>query len=760
MTNKLSVILPRFGVHVTYQGSKLSVQVPGRYNLVGLCGDCNSDKFELRNGTAISVSNRGEDLSDKEMIQVANDWRVEDPDINSEECKLPPPLPEDRCSEDEKAKVVSECQKVFQNPSNVFGITASKFDFKLDSYYENCRYDGCLQNLKEAICNLAKAMVQQFAANGHVLESWRDVAGCPMSCTGDTVYKANAACQRVCGVTFTSTAACQEIPDEDCVCADSDKWKQGNKCVPENQCGCQYYLANNTVGYFLKPDESILSPTCSDKIICNIDEDGVGSLIYSAYALPINAECITVNPSTPPKVDCARGFTKEPAGDNCIRNPKECKQGYQKIGDQCVYVDKANSWREAVQECNEKDGTLLKVVNDATEDLLKKLLEQNIDAYIAGRVLLSDATGGIKFNEVLKASEKGRIEYANYECEDHLRKKISLSPRLNPSSILNNGAKLAVVVRNDNGRLVYSAVASDTPASFVCIERNITDADTDWYPPCNNDDNMSDDGDQELRSDLILNPDCLVCPFPMDINCVPNPNPVQIGEVEGTCALNDGVYYSCNEGDICIDKGISLRCVKDIDECASGIHECPENSKCVNTIGAYSCVCNKDFPAKIDGKCYGVDTCEMSGPPTLSDYVYTVKGFTGVSGLFSYDCQYKLAYICDNTGYNPSSGLPYISFNDMSSRSAGNLVPYITGSIYNPVTDRYITWGVNQDTLCSGKIMIGRNNSEPVLTLLSFTDSETKIKFQYTDGCGIIIKDTNNHFTAKISWPLQFTVSK
>lgn len=42
----------------------------------------------------------------------------------------------------------------------------------------------------------------------------------------------------------------------------------------------------------------------------------------------------------------------------------------------------------------------------------------------------------------------------------------------------------------------------------------------------------------------------------------------------------------------------------DIDECTFGLHDCPFNTNCVNTLGSYTCKCASGFMYN-DSRCYG-----------------------------------------------------------------------------------------------------------------------------------------------------------
>ena len=64
--------------------------------------------------------------------------------------------------------------------------------------------------------------------------------------------------------------------------------------------------------------------------------------------------------------------------------------------------------------------------------------------------------------------------------------------------------------------------------------------------------------------------------------------------------------------------------ILDIDECSEGLSDCDAKASCTNTVGSFTCTCNKGSIG--DGKtCFG------------ADYIFTLTGSTlrnGFSSLF------------------------------------------------------------------------------------------------------------------------------
>ena len=48
---------------------------------------------------------------------------------------------------------------------------------------------------------------------------------------------------------------------------------------------------------------------------------------------------------------------------------------------------------------------------------------------------------------------------------------------------------------------------------------------------------------------------------------------------------------------------------EDLDECLFDIHNCGENSFCVNSNGAFECECNPGFEFDLNGTCIDVNEC-------------------------------------------------------------------------------------------------------------------------------------------------------
>jgi hypothetical protein len=79
--------------------------------------------------------------------------------------------------------------------------------------------------------------------------------------------------------------------------------------------------------------------------------------------------------------------------------------------------------------------------------------------------------------------------------------------------------------------------------------------------------------------------------------------------------------------------------VVDIDECKDGSHECQINTKCVNLVGSYNCVCQDGYVG--NGLfCDDIDECKMN-----RDDCNSKAECTNLKG--SYSCRCKEGYTGD-----------------------------------------------------------------------------------------------------------------
>ncbi|XP_059158596.1 uncharacterized protein LOC131942703 [Physella acuta] len=743
------LFIHEIGLQVFLSDTKLKVMAPEqfRHKMCGLCGDCGSNLFKLRNGTAVSVPGSKGNWDDKAMAIFVDDWKVADEDDTTAECQIPKVLPNDGCTDAKRAELSKpNLCGVFKDKSSSIQECFDKTDMEPDSYFDNCLYDACNQDdSQEAVCTMVKAFAQECLSKNIVL-NWRTPTFCPRVCENGKIFRTDVSCEPTCGRSVVSQTNCNEAREEGCACP-AGKMKQGEDCVDPKDCGCNVPMKDGTINWHLPPGGSVLMPECKETAVCYTDENGSSQTIYRPFNLDQNAIC---NSNIPPTVECANGYSMAADGVTCIRDPKTCSRSYENINGLCVKVpSETNEWRLALKACNREDGTLISIDTDDKFSTIKNILaDKKIGPiWIAGRVVArKGARGIVNFQSVLSDNDKGKIEVANYDLPEYILNKIKLSPDIRKSSIPNDGLVLSVILTQEGDAV---AVLSTSKATPVCVLREVPEDQTQWFDSCNNDDDM-EDGDQETHHSMLMNPNCLVCLNPMDVRCVANPNPKVAGSSEGDCANRaDGLFYDCNQGNNCIDKGVSTKCTKDYDECATGLHDCPANSECVNTVGDFSCKCKPEFPLMVRGQCQSLQSCVMQGPATPLDYVYNIQTLSGKEGLLDFTCKFKLATLCNQ--YKASSGLPSISIYILSTRVAGALQPYYSGTCYNPDNGVVKTWAVTPDLLQQGYIMLGDSDANSVQTALSFTDPATSVSYQFVAPGTLIISHQSGFFKVTIT---------
>ncbi|EDO44398.1 predicted protein [Nematostella vectensis] len=86
---------------------------------------------------------------------------------------------------------------------------------------------------------------------------------------------------------------------------------------------------------------------------------------------------------------------------------------------------------------------------------------------------------------------------------------------------------------------------------------------------------------------------------------------VDNGGCHQKCVNSPGNFScACHDGYITAGRNGSDFICDDIDECASGIHQCEEGATCVNTPGNYSCLCPQGYRSDWN-KCVDIDECKQ-----------------------------------------------------------------------------------------------------------------------------------------------------
>ena len=96
----------------------------------------------------------------------------------------------------------------------------------------------------------------------------------------------------------------------------------------------------------------------------------------------------------------------------------------------------------------------------------------------------------------------------------------------------------------------------------------------------------------------------------MQTEKINNPKSLDVDECAHVDLTTDGSFMCvCEEGYYSFGK----ECL-DVNECyVYKLHQCPDNSSCVNTDGSYTCICRDGFVMAIDTgdtkKCFNINEC-------------------------------------------------------------------------------------------------------------------------------------------------------
>ncbi|XP_078511515.1 IgGFc-binding protein-like [Lissotriton helveticus] len=244
------------GEEVLYDGAHyVQVKVPTTYKdkMCGLCGNFNddpSDDFLLPSGkTSTNVD------------EFCEAWKM--------------PVKDSKCTDGcgSKCPVCSEERTAPYAVNTKCGmITATDGPFHKchtlvdpTNYFNYCLYDMCvLSNDQEALCSSLQAYTAACQDAGAEIQAWRETASCPLTCPASSHYElCTHTCEHTCAAPLVSPS-CTRQGYEGCEC---DTWQafDGSRCVAMKECGCVFN------GRYIKGNESIVMPMCTQRCSCGID---------------------------------------------------------------------------------------------------------------------------------------------------------------------------------------------------------------------------------------------------------------------------------------------------------------------------------------------------------------------------------------------------------------------------------------------------------------------------------------------------------
>ncbi|XP_029289228.1 LOW QUALITY PROTEIN: mucin-2-like [Cottoperca gobio] len=254
-------LLPIMQVYI-----KASVSNKGK--LRGLCGDFNdveADDFKTTNG-----------LIEGTAGTFVNTWKTKTscPDVAN--------TLKDPCALNiDKEKYAKNWCPLLSDPQGVFATCHSEIN--PEDYETACIYDTCAcQNSEECMCAAISSYVHACAAEGVLLNGWRDTM-CRKTCPATFVYGYQmTSCGRTCRSLSQSDLTCEVdfTPIDGCGCAEGTYLNEKGLCVTASQCSC---LVGDKL---VRPKQSIKvhgqsCTQCISGCVCPADlvSDGKGGCI-------------------------------------------------------------------------------------------------------------------------------------------------------------------------------------------------------------------------------------------------------------------------------------------------------------------------------------------------------------------------------------------------------------------------------------------------------------------------------------------------
>ncbi|XP_053269553.1 alpha-tectorin isoform X17 [Pleuronectes platessa] len=242
-----------FGLSVSYDGwSTVYISVPSHYRgkTCGLCGNFNGnqrDDFRTPSGAIVPTPG-----------QFGTSWKVAGNYTCSDGCGSSCP----RCLDERPAR--AQCE-VIQAADGPFSFCHEDVDPA--PYFNDCVFDVCVSGNAggDLVCRAIQAYVSACQSANVRIYPWRQNTTCRLSCPVNSHYEL---CGTDCGHTCASSvdATCERVCSEGCFC-DEGFVRSGTRCVPVENCGCQYD------GFYYDAGESFWTDGCSRQCKCHAPND-------------------------------------------------------------------------------------------------------------------------------------------------------------------------------------------------------------------------------------------------------------------------------------------------------------------------------------------------------------------------------------------------------------------------------------------------------------------------------------------------------
>ncbi|KAK2820378.1 hypothetical protein Q5P01_023337 [Channa striata] len=249
----LTTVKADFGLSVTYDGwSTVSISVPSNYSgkTCGLCGNFNgnpNDDFLTPSGNMVSTPD-----------EFGTAWKVAGNYTCSDGCGSSCR----QCINEEPARAQCAVIKAADGP---FSFCHEIVDPA--PYFSDCVFDVCVSGNggPDLLCRAIQAYASACQSANVPIYPWRQNTTCRLDCPANSHYEL---CGTGCGHTCASStdATCDHVCSEGCFC-DEGFFRSGSRCVPVEECGCQYN------GFYYNAGESFWTEGCSHQCKCHSPND-------------------------------------------------------------------------------------------------------------------------------------------------------------------------------------------------------------------------------------------------------------------------------------------------------------------------------------------------------------------------------------------------------------------------------------------------------------------------------------------------------
>ncbi|XP_069597448.1 alpha-tectorin-like [Ranitomeya imitator] len=149
-------------------------------------------------------------------------------------------------------------------------------------YFDKCVLDLCREDGdSRVLCNSMKSYVAMCQQVGITQIKWRSENFCRLDCPDHSHYViCSDPCETTCNVIDVPAAACSGTCSEGCRC-DSGYYRDINKCVPLDQCGC------HVEGKYYTINENFLEDNCLQICTCQVG----GAVTCKVHKCPEGSSC-------------------------------------------------------------------------------------------------------------------------------------------------------------------------------------------------------------------------------------------------------------------------------------------------------------------------------------------------------------------------------------------------------------------------------------------------------------------------------------